>query len=180
MYGYNGHGDVVYLTDTDGIVQITYDYDEFGNPIETTSYRIQPRAPGMVEVEDAEEKVEIITSAIYNPYRYACYEYIEEIGIYDLNARYYNPEIARFLSPDPYYNLGNRIIGMYEINIPNVWSIIQANNIYVYCGNSPIIFTDENGMILKAIETFFVDGWKRIKQSVRDSIDSGEKIAQSL
>ncbi len=145
VYGYNGHGDVVYLTDTDGIVQITYDYDEFGNPVETTSYRIQPKAPGMVEVEDAEEKVEIITSAIYNPYRYACYEYIEEIGIYDLNARYYNPEIVRFLSQDPYYDLGNRVIGFYEINDPTAASIMQANNLYAYCGNNPATFIDPQG-----------------------------------
>ncbi len=146
VYGYNGHGDVVYLTDTDGIVQITYDYDEFGNSVETTSYQIQPRAPGMVEVEDAEENVEIIASAVYNPYRYACYEYIEEIGIYDLNARYYNPEIARFLSADPYYNLGNRVIGLYEINVPTAASIMQANNLYIYCGNAPISLVDILGL----------------------------------
>ena len=65
--------------------------------------------------------------AIDNPYRYASYEYIEEIGIYDLNARFNNPEIARFVSADPYYNLCNRVIGLYEINVPNAWSIIQAN-----------------------------------------------------
>ena len=82
-----------------------------------------------------------------NPYRYAGYEYIEQIGIYDLNARYYNPEIARFLSPDPYYNLGNRVIGLYEINVPTAVSITQANNIYAYCGNNPIIYIDENGEV---------------------------------
>ena len=43
---------------------------------------------------------------IDNPYRYAGYEYIEEVKLYDLNARYYNPEIARFLSVDSYYDLG--------------------------------------------------------------------------
>ena len=65
--------------------------------------------------------------------------------MYDLNARYYDAKIARFLSPDPYYDLGNRVIGLYEINVPNAASIIQANNIYVYCGNSPIIFFDITG-----------------------------------
>jgi len=84
--------------------------------------------------------------AIDNPYRYAGYEYIEKVKLYDLNARYYNPEIARLLSADPYYNLGNRVIGLYEINVPDAWSIIQANNIYVYCGNSPIIFLDYTGL----------------------------------
>ncbi len=41
--------------------------------------------------------------------------------------------------------MGNRVVGLYEINIPNAWSIIQANNIYVYCGNNPICFRDSNG-----------------------------------
>ena len=48
------------------------------------------------KVESAEENVGIIKTVINNPYRYAGYEYIEEIGIYDLNARYYNPEILSY------------------------------------------------------------------------------------
>lgn len=90
---------------------VVYEYDEFGNVISET-----------VIDEDFEN--------FDNPYRYTGYEYIEEVKLYDLNARYYNPEIARFLSPDPYYNLGNRIVGLYEINTPNVISIMQANNLF--------------------------------------------------
>ncbi|MEA4963964.1 MAG: RHS repeat-associated core domain-containing protein [Lutispora sp.] len=37
-----------------------------------------------------------------NPYRYAGYRYDEETGIYYLNARYYDPKIARFLTEDTY------------------------------------------------------------------------------
>ena len=77
--------------------------------------------------------------------RYAGYEYLEKVNLYDLNARYYNPEIARFLSPDPYYNLGNRVIGLYEINVPTAASIMQANNLFAYCGNNPIMYNDMNG-----------------------------------
>ena len=68
--------------------------------------------------------------------------------MYDLNARYYDAKIARFLSPDPYYDLGNRVIGLYEINVPNAWSIIQANALYVYCGNSPVTLFDPSGLIV--------------------------------
>ena len=93
---------------------------------------------GTVYVSETEEEkyyaedvyvVEVVERGLIdNPYRYAGYEYIEEVKLYDLNARYYNPEIARFLSADPYYDLGNRVIGLYEINVPNAWSIIQAKN----------------------------------------------------
>lgn len=83
---------------------------------------------------------------IDNPYRYAGYEYIEEVKLYDLNARYYNPEIARFLSQDLYYNLGNRVIGLYEINVPDFRSIMQATVLYAYCGNCPIVFFDFTGL----------------------------------
>ena len=66
--------------------------------------------------------------------------------MYDLNARYYDAKIARFLSPDPYYDLGNRVIGLYEINIPDAFSIMQANALYAYCGNNPVFLIDISGL----------------------------------
>ena len=77
---------------------------------------------------------------------YAGYEYLDSVDLYDLNARYYNPKTARFLSEDPYFNLGNRVIGLYEINVPSVLSIMQANALYAYCGNNPVKFKDINGL----------------------------------
>ena len=132
VYAYNGHGDVVAICNLDGDTLVVYEYDEFGN---VTSETV---------VDEGYANFD-------NPYRYAGYEYLEQIGIYDLNARYYNPEIARFLSPDPYYNLGNRVIGLYEINVPNAWSIIQANNVYAYCGNNPVLFKDTAGTLFDFI-----------------------------
>ena len=120
IYRYNGHGDVITIMGTDGTAISSYEYDEFGN--ETAS-----------------------TGTFDNPYRYAGYEYLDEVELYDLNARYYDPSIARFLTEDPYYNLGNRVMGVYEINVPNVYSIMQANALYAYCGNNPIFFHDLTG-----------------------------------
>jgi len=148
-YSYNGHGDVIRWNNKSLNMFIEYDYDEFGNIVseETYDYSINTFAPSGVIIPDyADDRYnDIEFNVVVTPYRYAGYEYIEEIGIYDLNARYYNPEIARFLSQDPYYNLGNRVIGLYEINVPTAASIMQANNIYVYCGNSPIIIKDGAG-----------------------------------
>ena len=91
---------------------------------------------------------------------YAGYEYLDSVDLYDLNARYYNPKTARFLSEDPYFNLGNRVIGLYEINVPNVLSIMQANALYAYCGNMPITLIDLTGesVTLIAIGTVLLVG----------------------
>ena len=74
------------------------------------------------------------------------FELLDEVELYDLNARYYDPSIARFLTEDPYYNLGNRVMGVYEINVPDVYSIMQANALYAYCGNNPFVFIDISGL----------------------------------
>ncbi len=120
IMSYNGHGDIVLVKSVSGETLAEYAYDEFGN----------------VLAQNGE---------LDNPYRYAGYEYLDSVDLYDLNARYYNPKTARFLSEDPYYNLGNRVIGLYEINVPSVLSIMQANALYVYCGNAPVRLIDSYG-----------------------------------
>lgn len=40
---------------------------------------------------------------------------------------------------------------MYEINTPNVISIMQANNIFAYCGNNPRYFKDSTGQFWDTI-----------------------------
>ncbi|MBS3900070.1 MAG: RHS repeat-associated core domain-containing protein [Dethiobacter sp.] len=77
-YHYNGHGDVVSLTDASGTVVATYDYDAFGNHIATTG-------------------------SVVNPYRYAGYRWDAETGLYYLNARYYAPGIGRFITRDAFH-----------------------------------------------------------------------------
>ena len=75
-YLFNGHGDVVHLTDESGGVTRYYDYDAFGN-----------------------EKFPDSTDT--NPFRY-CGEYFDtETGTYYLRARYYDPSRGRFLTEDP-------------------------------------------------------------------------------
>ena len=161
VYAYNGHSDVVAICNLDGDTLVIYDYDEFGNVI-------------------SETVIDETYTNFDNPYRYAGYEYIEEVKLYDLNARYYNPEIARFLSQDPYYNLGNRVIGIYEINVPNAWSIIQANNIYVYCGNCPVIFFDYFGHAFNELDEAFykellANGAREEAEEFKNGIDSATK-----
>lgn len=210
MLGYNGHGDVMYQANLNGIMLRIYDYDEFGNVVldESNLYNWSLFVPGAVpDFDDGTETPTYPRDEISNPYRYAGYEYIEEVKLYDLNARYYNPEIARFLSQDPYYDLGNRVIGLYEINVPNAWSIIQANNIYVYCGNNPIKHCDLNGCFVQVVEwllyspavqqglqylsngvayawtglsSFVVNNWHVVQQAVYEASLYGPAIIDSI
>ncbi|GEM_PF-3126572 len=97
---YDGHGDVVHILDDDpGLtVQNTYDYDEFGNP-------------------DADPSNTVPNNFLYSIGRGGYYYYDHETGLYYLGARYYDPELGRFISEDP---------AKYGLN----W--------YVYCQSNPL------------------------------------------
>lgn len=68
-----------------------------------------------------------------NPFRYRGYYYDNETGFYYLQSRYYDPEICRFISAD---NL--------EI-IPTLSQSAGQLNLYAYCNNNPLMYTDESG-----------------------------------
>ncbi|MEL4106280.1 RHS repeat-associated core domain-containing protein [Oscillospiraceae bacterium WX1] len=104
-YLYNGHGDVVNMTDSTGAIVMTYDYDAFGNA--TT-----------------------ITGNIANSYLYAGYQFDAESGLYYLNARYYDPVTARFMSTDTYLGSARDPLSL---------------NLYTYCHNEPMMYTDPTG-----------------------------------
>jgi RHS repeat-associated protein len=78
-YHTNAHGDVIALTNQQGVEVASYSYDSWGN---ITS-----------EQENDEVKD--------NPFRYAGYQYNKETGLYYLMARYYQANHGVFLSSDP-------------------------------------------------------------------------------
>ncbi len=88
-YLYNGHGDVVQLTQTNGTITKNYDYDAFG--IEKD-----------IDQNDT------------NPYRYCGEYYDTETGTIYLRARYYNPSVGRFISEDSYWG---KIVDPLSLNL---------------------------------------------------------------
>ena len=70
------------------------------------------------------------TLAEDNPLRYRGYVYDTDLGMYYLNSRYYDPEICRFINADTFASTGQGFTGM---------------NMFAYCLNNPVCYTDENG-----------------------------------
>ena len=73
------------------------------------------------------------TLANLNPFRYRGYYYDGETGLYYLQSRYYDPETGRFINADDetILDYGLCDIGQY--------------NMFAYCFNSPLKFTDSGG-----------------------------------
>ena len=105
-YLYNGHADVTALLNaTTGVIDGTYYYDAFGNILSQT---------GTAD----------------NSILYSGYQYDQETGLYYLNARMYDPVIARFLQEDTYRGDPNDPLSL---------------NLYAYCANNPLIYSDPTG-----------------------------------
>lgn len=64
---------------------------------------------------------------VKNPIHYTGREHDAETGLYYHRARYYDPQLGRFLSEDP--------IGL-----------AGGINLYAYAGNNPVNFTDPDGL----------------------------------
>ncbi len=80
FYVYNGHGDVVQLTNGSGAVAWVYDYNAFG---------VQRDISGQNDDNDP------------NPFRYCAEYYDTETERVYLRARYYDPGTGRFSAEDP-------------------------------------------------------------------------------
>ncbi len=116
---FNGHGDVTGLTDATGNVIKSYEYDAFG----------------MEKNPDPNDT---------NVFRY-CGEYFDkETGTIYLRARYYDPEIGRFISEDSYLGKDRDPLSL---------------NLYTYCQNDPIQYYDPSGHVIDIIADIFFIGW---------------------
>jgi RHS repeat-associated protein len=103
QYKTDALGSVIALTDDTGVVKTTYSYDPFGN---VTAGGAEPNSD--------------------NPFQYTGREN-DGTGLYYYRARYYSPELQRFISEDP---------------------IRDGNNYFVYAANNPLRYTDPMGLLI--------------------------------
>ena len=98
---YNWRGDVVLVTDSNEQIIQKYDYEAFGKQLNSTS--------------------------VDNDYQFSTKEYNEDSGLQYFGRRFYDPELGRFISPDP------------------LW-FVNGLNRYVFVGNNPINRIDPLGL----------------------------------
>ena len=101
------------ILDKNGVSVVNYEYDAWGKLLDCT---------GMMAA----------TLGADNPFRYRGYVYDEEIGLYYLQSRYYNPWWGRFINAD---------------EVDSTDSEIFSENKYAYCNNDPTVQEDSIGSI---------------------------------
>ena len=121
-YQRNLLGDVVAIYDIAGTKITEYAYDAYGNCTFTYGYGNE--------------------FSRINPIRYRGYYLDRETNLYYLNARYYNPEWRRFLSPDDSSYLDPQNV--------------NGLNLYAYCYNDPVNYCDPSG---HEAEWYNILGW---------------------
>lgn len=126
----NIFGDILAVYNSSKTALATYTYDAFGNA-SVTYANVQNN------------------SARLNPFRYRGYYWDDELELYYLQSRYYDPEIGRFISPDSIeYITPSEIFGL---------------NLYAYCNNNPIMNVDPTGKdwnsFWNSIGNWFEEHW---------------------
>ena len=118
-YQKNIQGDILKIFNGNGTLYAEYSYDAWGK------CTIKTNVSGIADI---------------NPFRYRGYYFDTETCLYYLNARYYDPEIGRFISADSISYLEPETI--------------NGLNIYSYCKNNPVVNVDPSGEF--ALTTFGV------------------------
>ena len=115
-YRKNMFGDIVAIYQGNTKVA-EYAYDAWGNQ--------KVMNGNSIEVAD------LTHIAHVNPFRYRGYYWDNDLGLYYLMSRYYDPATGRFINADSLEYLDPEAIG--ELNL------------YAYCGNNPVMCADPSG-----------------------------------
>lgn len=127
IIGRDMQGSITHVMTGSGTLKERYVYDPWGN-VTPMDGEYNPTDSIVVSTFDSSS----LYSKIIGSHGYTGHESIPGLGIYNANARLYDPITGRFLSPDP-------LIQDPEFS--------QNFNRYAYCLNNPLKYTDESGGI---------------------------------
>lgn len=142
-YVRNAENDIIALTDNSGKVVVSYAYDSWGKLLGIEG-----------ELKD--------TLGVKNPYRYKGYRYDSETGLYYLKARYYNPELGRFISVDAVVGKTGEIL---------------SHNLFSYCANNPVNAIDEDGNRFEWIKSKWNAAKKAVSTGVKKVVSGVKRVA---
>ncbi len=109
---YHARGHCLLLTNSSGAIQEQYDYDAFGMPY---IYNAAGTSLGN-------------SGGVGNRFLFTGREWLKDLRVYDYRNRVYQPELGRFLQPDPkQFEAGDY-------------------NLYRYCHNDPVNKSDPSGL----------------------------------
>ena len=130
LFQKNIFNDIVAIYQNESTLVAQYEYEDFGK----------------VTVKDSSGN--IITDSTHigklNPFRYRSYYYDQETNLYYCLTRYYHPSFRRWLNMDDVSNLDAEHI--------------DGINLFAYCNNNPIMFSDENGEFAINISLLLIGG----------------------
>ena len=127
LYRKDVQGNIIAILNSNGEILARYFYDAWGN------HTVEDNSG--VEITDTE------SIAHLNPFRYRGYYYDTETNLYYLKARYYDPDVGRFISMDDIAYLNPEAI--------------NGLNLYAYCGNNPVMSIDPSGHWVDTIFDLF-------------------------
>ena len=112
-----------------------------GDVVKLVEHRFSGRVYNLITVAEYTYNAwgEVVTAtgtmAEVNPLRYRGNYYDSETGFYYVSSRYYDPEIGRWISPEPNVYNGEFDAGAGLIGY----------NVYAYCANNPVNYYDPTG-----------------------------------
>ena len=127
----NIQGDILRIYNKSGTLYAEYSYDAWGK------CTIKTNVSGIATI---------------NPFRYRGYYYDTETELYYLNARYYDPEVGRFISIDAIEYLSPETT--------------NGLNLYAYCLNNPVMYMDPAGTswasFWSSVGNWFKSNWEKV------------------
>ena len=133
-YVLNAQGDVIALLNANGTLAASYNYGAWGNY--------------SVHGADGKKTTDATFIGHINPLRYRGYYYDRETRLYYLQSRYYDFANCRFINAD-------------GVVTTNVAEFLECN-MFAYCTNNPINFSDEDGKCYYAKGVWTHDAWENI------------------